>query len=226
MLPRPMNIKFLSTLLAVLLSAAALAGCAADDTTPSATTDDTTTDTGTDAGTDTTGDDTPADDATGDDATEDDATGDDTTQDDAAGDDTTTEDVTGEETTDEGADTNETSDDATEHAHPSYTLNVTGAPTNATVGEAFTFTLTAEGDAGESDHIGAHFAATELEQLVATEMGGCAHVSGELPGTFEVSCTIDEAGVWFVYGHVRTSHEGETLNFWADAFTVTVEAAE
>lgn len=97
-------------------------------------------------------------------------------------------------------------------------------PDAVTSGTNFTFNLTIEGEPEwASDHIGAHYGANSTDEPSTTAYGNaCAHQAGDLPGEFEVTGKIDDAGIWYLRGHTRITVEGEPLNYWTDEFTITV----
>lgn len=126
-------------------------------------------------------------------------------------------------TTDETPETNETPEEEqplpgvneTVDNVTGYTLTTSGIPTIVTAGNNFTFKLNVVGPIAESDHIGAHYANEELATPSASTMKACAHTAGQLPGQFDVTCTL-EGGEWYVYGHLRTMGEdNHTHDYWA-----------
>ncbi len=104
-----------------------------------------------------------------------------------------------------------------------YTLTVADTPPIAIAGVAFTFELTTEGEfPSNSTHIGAHYADNTTAAPVASAMKTCDHAEGSAPGTYTVTCTIEEPGTWHIYGHYQIESAGTKLNFWADPFELTV----
>lgn len=104
-----------------------------------------------------------------------------------------------------------------------YALATHGIPDFVRQGASFNFTLWVNGTTETaSDHVGAHYADDMVDTPDAKTMKGCEHQSGELPGEFTVTCTIEEEGTWFVYGHARVSAGEETFNYWAAPEQVTV----
>ncbi|HWH07684.1 MAG TPA: hypothetical protein VNX21_00695 [Candidatus Thermoplasmatota archaeon] len=110
-----------------------------------------------------------------------------------------------------------------------YTLNLTGAPTTPPLGNSsFTLSLGITGsDNATSDHIGAHwFNATTPTPTVATSGGACAHASGNVVNTHAVECRIPNSGpapkAYYVYGHLRITEGGVTLEWWSAPVEVTI----
>lgn len=101
-----------------------------------------------------------------------------------------------------------------------YTLTTTGVPSQATPGVAFTFTLDIAGPAVTSDHIGGHWDSTA--DVAAAPERACGHTPGDVPGTFDVTCTIAQPGTWHLRGHMRLGTEGNYTHFWGPDNTVTV----
>lgn len=102
-----------------------------------------------------------------------------------------------------------------------YSLSTTGVPGQALPGEAFNFTLYANGSVNAtSDHIGAHFSNNDTTNPPGAGRGDCAHQSGDLPGTFVVDCTLASEGTWYVWGHARINDSGEIRNWWTAAPSV------
>ncbi len=105
-----------------------------------------------------------------------------------------------------------------------YALTTDASDMTVAPGTDVMFNLTIAGDAGMSGHIGAHYWSEAVEDPTASfadQAGGCAHVVGEqaVPGTFQVTCSFDEAGTYHVHGHLRL---GSQANFWAPGFQVVV----
>lgn len=103
----------------------------------------------------------------------------------------------------------------------------TEVPAETTAGQSFSFELLVEGEAGSSGHIGAHYWTEATEDPTgdfSAQAGGCLHVEGthELPGQFEVTCTIDEPGTYHLRGHVRTHDDSGGANHWGPGVSVTV----
>lgn len=109
-----------------------------------------------------------------------------------------------------------------------YELTLLDVP--ATVGddEAFTFELRVGGPEGHaSDHVGAHYGTQSgAEPSLAIYPSACDHSAGDLPGTFEVTCTIEDPGQYFLRGHVRVTTETQEVNYWSTEAVVLVEAPE
>lgn len=105
-----------------------------------------------------------------------------------------------------------------------YALETTGMPGQALPGARFNFTLYANGSVTHaSDHIGAHYADNDTTSPPVTPgRKDCEHVAGDLPGTFEVLCTIMDEGTWHVWGHARINDSGELRNWWSEPFVVKV----
>jgi hypothetical protein len=100
-----------------------------------------------------------------------------------------------------------------------YELTAEGVPDVATAGQEFTFDLTVDGDLEwTSDHIGGHFGMNSTDEPSTTKYEkACVHQAGDLPGEFEVTCTLHHAGVWYLRGHTRiTLDGGEQVNYWTD----------
>lgn len=102
-----------------------------------------------------------------------------------------------------------------------FTLTTSNVPAVPVArGESFNFTLTIDGaDADFSDHIGGHFGTnTTDEPSVAQYPLACAHVAGDVPGVYEVTCTVPEdaaTGTYYLRGHMRITAAGAPHNFWA-----------
>lgn len=110
-----------------------------------------------------------------------------------------------------------------------YTLNLTGAPTTPVLGnQSFTLTLAINGtDNVTSDHIGAHwFNATTASPTVAGSGGACAHVNAAVVGSHAIECRVPNTGpapkAAFVYGHLRITEGGVTLEWWSTPVEVQV----
>jgi len=109
----------------------------------------------------------------------------------------------------------------------SYTITLEGFPVAPIpANTTFTFTDRIEGDAVRaSDHIGAHFGANStIEPSTAAYPVACVHTHGDLPGTYQVTCTAPTApGTYFLRGHARiTTADGAMVNWWSaeQAFVV------
>jgi hypothetical protein len=91
---------------------------------------------------------------------------------------------------------------------------VTPVPSNA----AFTFTDRITGEhVRASDHIGAHFGLNRTEAPSTTAYPfACLHQSGDLPGTYEVTCTAPaEPGTYYLRGHARIGQGNESVSWWS-----------
>lgn len=106
-----------------------------------------------------------------------------------------------------------------------YTVTTSGVPSQATPGVPFTFTMTVDGPAGTTDHLGAHYGrnATAPPTPAAYDQA-CDHQEATLPGTFTVSCTIVVPGTWHLRGHVRTGAAPNFTHAWGPDTTITVGA--
>lgn len=106
-----------------------------------------------------------------------------------------------------------------------FDLVAAGVPAKAEAGKAFTFSVTAAGpEARTSDHLGAHYgSATSNAPSTTVYAKACAHTTGNLPGTWQVTCTIAEPGTVYLRGHARTNESGTLKNFWTSEFKVEVE---
>lgn len=124
------------------------------------------------------------------------------------------------------AETNDTMPDDEEPAlaADSYTVTTNGVPATAQAETAFSFTVTVAGNTTMmSDHIGAHFGnETSPEANVTVYPYACIHSGGEVPGTYEVSCTVLTTGIWYLRGHMRAMSGGETFNYWGEEQTIVV----
>ncbi len=101
---------------------------------------------------------------------------------------------------------------------PAYTLTAT-IPDEVRLGAQLAFTLNVEGtETFATDHIGAHWwTSSQADPTAALSTStGCAHVEGQLPGDYAVSCTFDAPGVYYVRGHARVDVEGVLHNYWTD----------
>jgi hypothetical protein len=124
----------------------------------------------------------------------------------------------------DGEDDGET---GTEHALDSatYGITVSDLPTVVLANSTFRFNSTISGGpVHASDHIGGHFgnkSTTEPSPAVYTV--ACAHVAGDLPGKYTVTCTAPTTtGVYYLRGHARIT-EGETVvNWWSTEQTFTI----
>lgn len=107
-----------------------------------------------------------------------------------------------------------------------YELHASGVPARALAGSPFIFQLEADGDVeGASQHIGGHYWAqstTDPDADFAAQAGACEHLSGarDLPGAFEITCTVSSPGTVYLRGHVRVETDGQTYNYWSDEFAV------
>lgn len=108
----------------------------------------------------------------------------------------------------------------------SYTLETVGIPAQIEQGKAFNYTLHVNGTLQSmSNHVGAHFRNTREGTVDAANMtGACPHPSGNwtLGGTFNLTCTFDAPGTYYVYGHARVSEANETFNYWSEPAQVKV----
>lgn len=96
-----------------------------------------------------------------------------------------------------------------------WTVSTTGIPAQAKPGVQFNFTLDVNGTTTfASQHIGGHFADNTTSALVPAAMKACDHQAGQLPGTFNISCTMADEGTWYLYGHAQAI-QNETFNYWA-----------
>lgn len=97
-------------------------------------------------------------------------------------------------------------------------------PATATAGQNFTFTLTVDGPAATSDHVGAHFGLNQTEQPSTTTLPqACQHQTVDLPAEVTVTCVFPESGTYYLYGHVRFGSGGSFVNFWTpEQYTVVV----
>lgn len=120
-------------------------------------------------------------------------------------------------------------------AEAEYDLTATGVPANATAGEPFTFQVRAEGDvSATTDHLGAHYwSASVADDEATSSLGdsvGCAHTEGDLPGSWDVTCTIEAPGTYYVRGHARTTEgtgdEAHDHDFWSAEHEVHVQPGE
>lgn len=75
-----------------------------------------------------------------------------------------------------------------------------------------------------SDHIGAHFGSnsTDAPSTTAYNMT-CAHSVGNLPGVYDVTCSVPRApGLYHLRGHARIMQDGTPVNWWSAEQTFTV----
>ncbi len=110
-----------------------------------------------------------------------------------------------------------------------YKLSTSGVPSLVAADESFSFELQATGaPESTSTHIGAHYWSAPPQDPTASlaDGRGCEHTSEEtaVPGTYTVTCAIEEAGTWHVYGHVRVEIAGQKFDFWAAPVAVNVAA--
>lgn len=100
---------------------------------------------------------------------------------------------------------------------------VTPIPSNAT----FTFTdrITGE-EVRTSDHIGAHFGPNSTASPSVTAYpSACIHQGGNLPGTYEVTCTAPSMpGTYYLRGHARIGQGNESVSWWSGEHTFLVIA--
>lgn len=90
--------------------------------------------------------------------------------------------------------------------------------------DGVSFTLNVTGDLeGFSDHIGGHvWTESTDEPTAAGSDGACAHVAGggTVPGTFEVTCTLDGGEApWHYRGHLRVTVGDEQWDYWTEEQT-------
>jgi hypothetical protein len=100
---------------------------------------------------------------------------------------------------------------------------VTPVPSNTT----FTFTdrITGE-EVRASDHIGAHFGANSTQAPSTTAYPfACVHTQGDLPGTYQVTCTAPTLpGTYYLRGHARIGQGNESVSWWSGEQTFLVIA--
>lgn len=119
-------------------------------------------------------------------------------------------------------------DSAQDLDEQTYDLQAAGIPSHAAVGQPFTFQMQAEGElSAESDHVGGHYWAqstSDPDADFAQQAGGCQHLSGasDLPGTFQITCTIQSSGTMHLRGHVRIETDGRTINYWTPEQAIEV----
>jgi hypothetical protein len=118
-------------------------------------------------------------------------------------------------------------DDEPEFDESSYTVLVEDFPTAPQMpGEEFTFNVTVSGaQTAQSDHIGAHYGMESSQAPSTTEYPtACPHQSGELPGTFQVTCPAPlESGVYYLRGHARIGAvPEEQVSWWSAEMPFTV----
>ena len=108
----------------------------------------------------------------------------------------------------------------------SYTITLEGFPVAPVAANStFTFTDRIEGDVVRtSDHNGAHFGMNSTQDPSTTAYPvACAHTHGDLPGTYQVTCTAPATpGAYFLRGHARIVQDNVTSNWWSmeQPFTV------
>ena len=96
-----------------------------------------------------------------------------------------------------------------------FALAAVGAPAQVRIGGAANFTLFVNGSANvTSDHVGAHFANNDSTNPPAAGRSDCNHVGGALPGTYNVTCAMAQAGAWYVWGHARVNDSGTERSWW------------
>lgn len=111
-----------------------------------------------------------------------------------------------------------------------WSVDVYSIPSSAVAGEPFDFELDVDGPAHlNSPHIGGHFwnasaAPVDPDRDFDAQAGSCQHQPGSLPGVFTVSCTIQEAGDYLVFGHAQVRVSGEVRDLWDGPHAVTVAA--
>lgn len=104
-----------------------------------------------------------------------------------------------------------------------FTLATAGMPTLAKRNDTISFTLLVNGTMNvSSNHIGAHFANNTTASPSPPGREDCAHTTGALPGTYNVTCTMNDAGTWHVYGHAQAVDNGTTYDYWATPVAVVV----
>jgi hypothetical protein len=108
----------------------------------------------------------------------------------------------------------------------SYTVTLEGFPVAPIpANTTFTFIDRISGDVVRmSDHIGAHFGQNSTTDPSTTAYpNACAHTHGDLPGTYEVTCTAPAApGAYFLRGHARIMQDNLTVNWWSNEQPFTV----
>jgi hypothetical protein len=117
---------------------------------------------------------------------------------------------------------------ASQHEEESFTLTVNDLPARTMAGGTISMMLNIQGSPEvTSDHIGAHywnFTTTDPTADFTAQAGACKHVEGSAtaPGAFPVSCTFEKPGVYYVHGHMRTTHDGQIVNWWSKGHKVVV----
>jgi hypothetical protein len=112
-----------------------------------------------------------------------------------------------------------------------YRMQLSGVPAAVAPGATFNVTVTAQMGTGmmavhhASDHIGAHFWNRTVSDPTASVANGtaCSHRSGDLPGSYEATCTAPMAvGTYHIRAHARINDDGTMRHWWSDEQVFTV----
>ena len=108
----------------------------------------------------------------------------------------------------------------------SYAITLEGFPVAPVpANTTFTFTDRITGDAVRtSDHIGAHFGPNSTQAPSTTAYPiTCQHTHGDLPGTYQVTCTAPGTpGAYFLRGHARIGQGNASVSWWSAEQPFTV----
>lgn len=110
----------------------------------------------------------------------------------------------------------------------SYLVTIEGFPVGpvpANMTFSFTDRITGE-HVRVSDHIGAHYGPNSTQAPSTTAYPvACQHTGGELPGTYQVTCTAPTLpGTYHLRGHARIGQGNESVSWWSGEQTFLVVA--
>lgn len=114
------------------------------------------------------------------------------------------------------------------NATGNHTLNLTGVPTLARVGQNVTMNLSMTGPTGISSHFGAHYGRNSSDAPSTTVYeSGCTHqgTPTPVPTTYTVTCAFAAPGTYYLRGHLRLD-EGippATSNYWTGEYAILVQ---
>jgi len=104
------------------------------------------------------------------------------------------------------------------HSSPQLTQSEDFTLPTVRNGTAFTFIQKVEGSlVRNSTHIGGHYGPDP--DPTAASPGGCTHVSGNLPGTYTITCqALATPGLYHFRGHAQITQGEAKVNWWSADF--------
>ncbi len=117
---------------------------------------------------------------------------------------------------------------AEEHGHNEtamYTVKTAGLPVLPVVaGQNFTFQVIVEGNhTANSTHIAAHYGNMSSESPSLTVYNNlCMVVEGQVPGSFDITCNVANAGTIYLRGHMMMTMDTVTTHYWSAESSIIV----